>query len=46
MFVLHAKNLAIDGIAHGFFGRRGGVSKGIYESLNCGPGSNDEPAAV
>jgi YfiH family protein len=32
--------------AHGFFGRRGGVSVGIYESLNCGPGSKDSHAAV
>lgn len=33
--------------AHGFFGRRGGVSEGIYASLNAGPGSNDarEPIA-
>jgi len=31
----------ISGIAHGFFGRKGGVSEGIYESLNCGPGSGD-----
>ena len=29
-------------IAHGFFNRKGGVSKGIYKSLNCGPGSNDK----
>lgn len=28
-------------IAHGFFGRRGGVSQGIFASLNCGPGSGD-----
>lgn len=34
------------GEAHGFFTRRGGVSKGIYASLNCGPGSSDDPAAV
>ena len=33
-------------IAHGFFTRRGGVSSGIYASLNCGPGSGDDPAAV
>ncbi|MCF6198200.1 MAG: peptidoglycan editing factor PgeF [Hyphomicrobiaceae bacterium] len=30
------------GIKHGFFGSRGGVSSGIYESLNCGLGSKDE----
>jgi YfiH family protein len=29
------------GIAHGFFGRQGGVSEGIFASLNCGPGSGD-----
>src|SRR5690606_37390444 len=28
-------------IAHGFFGRQGGVSKGIYAALNCGLGSKD-----
>lgn len=31
---------------HGFFGRQGGVSTGIYQSLNAGPGSRDDPAAV
>ena len=36
----------IPGIAHGFFTRRGGVSAGIYASLNCGLGSRDAPAAV
>ena len=29
-------------ISHGFFDRRGGVSKGIYKSLNCGLGSKDK----
>lgn len=33
-------------LAHGFFGRRGGVSQGIYASLNCGPGSRDDSDAV
>jgi hypothetical protein len=37
---------ALGGIAHGFFGRTGGVSTGIYESLNCGPGSGDDRAHV
>lgn len=37
---------ALAGIRHGYFGRRGGVSAGIYGSLNCGPGSNDAPEAV
>jgi len=34
------------GFAHGFFGRQGGVSTGLYESLNCGPGSKDAAEAV
>ena len=29
-------------IRHGFFNKKGGVSKGIYKSLNCGHGSDDE----
>ena len=33
-------------IRHGFFGRQGGVSKGIYDSLNCGIGSDDNKKAV
>jgi YfiH family protein len=36
----------LPGIAHGFFGREGGVSEGLYASLNCGPGSKDDRAAV
>lgn len=43
---LEARCLNGPGIAHGFFGREGGVSQGIYASLNCGPGSKDDPAAV
>ncbi len=31
---------------HGFFTRQGGVSTGLYESLNAGPGSRDDAAAV
>lgn len=34
------------GIRHGFFTREGGVSDGIYASLNCGAGSSDRAAAV
>src|SRR5258705_3235532 len=41
MLILKSPNLSVPRLAHGFFGRRGGVSKGIYESLNCGPGSKD-----
>ena len=37
---------ATAGLRHGFFSRLGGVSGGIYESLNCGFGSNDSPANV
>lgn len=36
----------LDGIPHGFFGRKGGVSTGAIEGLNCGLGSGDDPAAV
>lgn len=35
-----------DNIRHGFFTRQGGVSTGIYESLNCGFGSGDRAEAV
>ena len=31
---------------HGFFGAAGGVSSGLYDSLNCGYGSQDDPALV
>jgi YfiH family protein len=34
------------GVRHGFFTREGGVSTGIYEGLNAGLGSADDPAAV
>ena len=47
MLIHYAADLQIQpGIAHGFFGRDGGVSCGVYASLNCGPGSRDDPAAV
>lgn len=36
----------LDGVRHGFFTRGGGVSRGIYASLNCGLGSGDDAAAV
>ena len=35
-----------DGIRHGFFTRQGGVSRGIYSSLNCGLGSGDDAENV
>ena len=37
---------ALDAIAHGFTGRRGGVSTGLVAGLNVGLGSDDDPAAV
>ena len=37
---------AIPGLRHAFFMRQGGVSSGIYESLNAGIGSHDDPANV
>ena len=37
---------ALPGIRHAFFTREGGVSDGIYASLNGGIGSNDAPAKV
>lgn len=37
---------ALDGVPHGFLGRRGGVSTGAVASLNAGLGSADDPAAV
>lgn len=37
---------ALARVRHGFFGRRGGVSTGIYASLNAGTGSNDDADAV
>ena len=36
----------LEGVPHGFFGRRGGVSKGAVAGLNCGLGSGDDPHAV
>jgi purine-nucleoside/S-methyl-5'-thioadenosine phosphorylase / adenosine deaminase len=32
---------ALEGVSHGFFTREGGVSDGVYRTLNCGYGSND-----
>src|SRR5262249_37625313 len=34
------------GVRHGFFTREGGVSDGLFSSLNCGYGSGDDPANV
>lgn len=44
--VLTSPLLEIAGVRHAFFTRQGGVSQGIYESLNVGLGSRDDPEAV
>src|SRR5258708_6854560 len=44
--MIHAPSLAAPNIRHAFFTREGGVSTGIYESLNGGIGSNDAPESV
>ncbi len=43
---LQSPVLIDEGVAHGFFGRQGGVSGGIYASLNCGYGSGDDSVSV
>lgn len=45
--MIQAPSLAgLDGIQHRFLTRRGGVSSGLYSSLNCGYGSGDSPDNV
>ena len=45
--MLQAPSLAtLPGIHHAFFTRAGGVSQGVYVSLNGGVGSNDAPDKV
>jgi YfiH family protein len=44
--MIEAQVLALDGIRHGFFTRDGGVSGGLYASLNGGVGSGDAAAHV
>lgn len=41
-----ADDLKLAGVTHGFFTREGGVSKGIFASLNCGLGSGDDVGLV
>jgi hypothetical protein len=41
-----ARLATLPGIRHGFFTRAGGVSAGLYASLNCGIGSKDDRANV
>ena len=45
--MIKSKKLSkIKTIKHGFFNKIGGKSKKIYKSLNCGPGSKDNPSDV
>ncbi|MDP3175468.1 MAG: peptidoglycan editing factor PgeF [Phenylobacterium sp.] len=44
--VLTSQILDLAGVEHAFFTRVGGVSEGIYESLNLGLGSKDDPGRV
>lgn len=45
--MIEASDLAAtDGVKHGFFTREGGVSDGIYGSLNTGYGSGDDTERV
>jgi len=43
---IEATSLALTGIRHGFFTRAGGVSSGLYASLNGGVGSRDDAGKV
>ena len=45
--MIKSKKLSkINSLKHGFFNSKGGISKNIYKSLNCGPGSKDKPGYV
>jgi YfiH family protein len=46
LFLTDDRLTALDGVRHGFFTREGGVSTGIFSSLNCGLGSKDHPEHV
>jgi polyphenol oxidase len=37
---------ALSPLRHGFFGRAGGASSGVFQGLNCGHGSSDQTEAV
>jgi polyphenol oxidase len=43
---IQAASLSLTGIRHAFFTRAGGVSSGLYESLNGGVGSHDDAGNV
>jgi YfiH family protein len=40
------RSQALAGVAHGFLGRRGGVSRGVVAGLNVGHGAGDDSEAV
>jgi len=45
--MIEATNLAaLDHLRHGFFTREGGISVGMFASLNCGFSSGDDPTHV
>lgn len=44
--MIQAETLALPGIRHAFFTRQGGVSDGLYSSLNGGLGSHDSAAHI
>ncbi|WP_193186705.1 peptidoglycan editing factor PgeF [Nisaea sediminum] len=44
--MIQLDELNTDKIRHAFYTRRGGVSQGIYRSLNCGFGSGDQRKSV
>jgi YfiH family protein len=43
---ISAASLSTAGVRHAFFTREGGVSSGVYASLNGGTGSRDDPEKV
>lgn len=44
--LIEANSLSLKNIRHGFFTRQGGVSVGLYATLNGGVGSRDNAADV
>lgn len=39
---LRMESFGHESVTHAFYGRAGGLSQGVYKSLNCGPGSGDD----
>jgi polyphenol oxidase len=46
MSITHLKSVHLSHVPHGFLGRTGGTSSGIYTSLNIGLGSSDDVTSV